>query len=101
VIADLQRPYNGIGLTQVSGVSRKCFEGLGKVVFPNGEFPKLTTRAILENIVSKEVFEDRNSFILGRSQPQVANCRTERIHPESRWVPLVCDLIYRGKHHLK
>ena len=27
--------------------------------------------------------------------------KTERIHPESRRVPLECDLIYRGKNRLK
>jgi hypothetical protein len=44
---------------------------------------------------------EANFTLLPRSQPQVENCRTERIHPESRWVPLVCDLIYRGKNRLK
>ena len=49
VIADLQPPYNGIALHK--------FQDCAKM--PRGRY--------LENIVSREVFENRNSFILGRS----------------------------------
>jgi hypothetical protein len=36
-----------------------------------------------------------------RFSPSSTDAGGERIHRESRWVPLVCDLIYRGKNRLE
>ena len=48
------------------------------MVFPNGEFSTLTTRGgYLESIVSREVFENRNSFILG-SRRRLARASRKR-----------------------
>jgi hypothetical protein len=58
VIADLQPRTTGLPYTSFR-IARKGFEGIGKVVFPNGEFSTLTSAGYWESIVSGEVVECR------------------------------------------
>ena len=65
MIADIQPPYNGIGLTQVAGFREKVLKGSERGFFRTSSAKHSPRGGYLENIVSREVVENRNSFILG------------------------------------
>jgi len=53
VIADLQPRTTGLPYTSFR-IARKGHEGIGKVVFPNGEFSTLTTRGDIGRVSFQE-----------------------------------------------